>query len=161
MVFSAIIDGIDKDGVLNTVKGADLFLPIVGVESVDPDRISRYGIVGGEKKSDRILQLDKMVEKPAQQEAPSNLAIAGRYVLIPEIFPILAKTQPGKGGEIQLTDTLRTLLKREDILAYTVEGKRYDIGNKLDFLKTTVEFALKRKEFSGPFREFLKEKLDE
>lgn len=134
---------------------------IVGVESVDPDRVSRYGIVGGEKKSDRIMQLEKMVEKPAQQEAPSNLAIAGRYVLTPEIFPILAKTQPGKGGEIQLTDALRTLLKQEDILAYTVEGKRYDIGNKLDFLKTTVEFALKRKEFSGPFREFLKEKLDE
>jgi len=134
---------------------------IVGVEAVDPRKVSRYGIVGGEKTGDRIMQLERMVEKPSQQEAPSNLAIAGRYVLTPEIFPILAKTEAGKGGEIQLTDALHTLLRKEDILAYTVEGKRYDIGNKLDFLKTTVEFALKRKEFSEPFKEFLKEKLHE
>lgn len=134
---------------------------IVGVEAVDPRKVSRYGIVGGEKTSDRIMQLERMVEKPSQQEAPSNLAIAGRYVLTPEIFPILAKTEAGKGGEIQLTDALHTLLRKEDILAYTVEGKRYDIGNKLDFLKTIVEFALKRKEFSDPFKEFLKEKLYE
>jgi len=134
---------------------------IVGVEAVDSRKVSRYGIVGGEKISDRIMQLERMVEKPSQQEAPSNLAIAGRYILTPEIFPILAKTEAGKGGEIQLTDALHTLLRKEDILAYTVEGKRYDIGNKLDFLKTTVEFALKRKEFSEPFKEFLKEKLHE
>jgi len=134
---------------------------IVGVEAVAQNKVSRYGIVGGEKKSDRIMQLEKMVEKPSEKEAPSNLAIAGRYVLTPEIFPILAKTSPGKGGEIQLTDALRTLLKQEDILAYTIEGKRYDIGNKLDFLKTTVEFALKRKEFSESFREFLKEILNQ
>jgi len=135
--------------------------PIVGVEEVAEDKVSRYGIVGGEKLDTRILQLEKMIEKPDIKEAPSNLAIAGRYVLTPEIFPILAKTQAGKGGEIQLTDALRTLLKQEDIIAYTVEGKRYDIGNKMDFLKTTVEFGLKRKEFSGPFREFLKDILKE
>ncbi|MGM0532366.1 MAG: UTP--glucose-1-phosphate uridylyltransferase GalU [Bacteroidota bacterium] len=132
---------------------------IVGVEEVPEDKVSRYGIVGGKKLDTRILQLEKMIEKPDTKEAPSNLAIAGRYVLTPEIFPILAKTEAGKGGEVQLTDALRSLLKQEDIIAYTVEGKRYDIGNKMDFLKTTVEFGLKRKEFSGPFREFLKEIL--
>ena len=134
---------------------------IVGVEEVPEDKVSRYGIVGGEKLSNRILQLEKMIEKPETKEAPSNLAIAGRYVLTPEIFPILEKTDPGKGGEVQLTDALRDLLKQEDIIAYTVEGKRYDIGNKIDFLKTTVEFGLKRKEFAEPFKAFLKEILKE
>jgi UTP--glucose-1-phosphate uridylyltransferase len=129
------------------------------VEAVPQDKVSRYGIVGGKKMSNRILELEKMIEKPPIKQAPSNLAIAGRYVLTPEIFPILENTQPGKGGEVQLTDALRALLKQEDIIAYTVEGKRYDIGNKMDFLKTTVEFALKRKEFAGPFREFLEEIL--
>jgi UTP--glucose-1-phosphate uridylyltransferase len=132
---------------------------IIGVEAVPQDKVSRYGIVGGKKMSNRILELEKMIEKPPIKQAPSNLAIAGRYVLTPEIFPILENTQPGKGGEVQLTDALRALLKQEDIIAYTVEGKRYDIGNKMDFLKTTVEFALKRKEFAGPFREFLEEIL--
>ena len=134
---------------------------IVGVEAVPEEKVSRYGIVGGKKLSNRILQLEKMIEKPDVEEAPSNLAIAGRYVLTPEIFPILAKTEAGKGGEVQLTDALRGLLKQEDVIAYTVEGKRYDIGNKMDFLKTTVEFGLKRKEFAEPFREFLKEILKE
>jgi UTP--glucose-1-phosphate uridylyltransferase len=130
---------------------------VIAVEEVPKDKVNRYGIVGGKKISERILQLDQMIEKPDIDKAPSNLAIAGRYILTPEIFPALEKTARGKGNEIQLTDALRILLKQEDIVAYTIEGKRYDIGNKLDFLKTTVEFALRRDEFAKPFADFLKE----
>jgi UTP--glucose-1-phosphate uridylyltransferase len=130
---------------------------IVGVEEVDKEKVSRYGIVGGDRISDHIMQLEEMIEKPTTKEAPSNLAIAGRYILTPEIFPILEHTQKGKGNEIQLTDAIRELLKHDSALAYTMEGKRYDIGNKLDFLTTTIEFALKRKEFSEPLMEFMKE----
>jgi UTP--glucose-1-phosphate uridylyltransferase len=130
---------------------------VLAVETVPHEKVSRYGIVGGDNMSDRILKLNQMIEKPSQDMAPSNLAIAGRYVLTPEIFEALDKTQRGKGNEIQLTDALRLLLKTEDIYSVTIEGKRYDIGNKLDFLKTTVEFALRRKEFAEPFAAYLKE----
>lgn len=130
---------------------------IIAVEKVPQEKVSRYGIVGGKLISDKLIQLDEMVEKPDIKKAPSNLAIAGRYILTPEIFPALEKTTRGKGNEIQLTDALRILLKRENMIAQTIEGKRHDIGNKLDFLKTTIEFALKRKEFAGPLREFLSE----
>ncbi len=137
---------------------------IIAVETVPRDKVSRYGIAGGSKISDRLMQLDELIEKPEVDKAPSNLAIAGRYILTHEIFDALEKTPRGKGNEIQLTDALRLLLKRNSIFALTIEGKRYDIGNKMDFLKTTVEFALKRKEFKKPFEKFLREivsKLDE
>ncbi len=130
---------------------------IIAVETVPSDKVSRYGIVGGDKVSDRLMQLNELIEKPDIDKAPSNWAIAGRYILTPEIFNALEKTQRGKGNEIQLTDALRILMKHENIMALSIEGKRYDIGNKLDFLKTTVEFALKREEFAKPFAEFLKE----
>ena len=130
---------------------------VIAVEQVPKDKVSRYGIAGGNKLSDRIMEITELVEKPAMNKAPSNLAIAGRYVLTPEIFRLIEQTPRGKGGEVQLTDALHRLMKRESIIANIIEGKRYDIGNKLDFLKTTVEFALKRKEFSAPFFEFLKE----
>ncbi len=129
---------------------------VIAVETVPKDKVDRYGIVGGEMLSQKVLKLNEMVEKPEINKAPSNLAIAGRYILTPDIFPALEKTERGKGNEIQLTDALRILLNQEDIMATIIEGKRYDIGNKLDFLKTTVEFALKRKEFAEPFGEFLK-----
>ena len=130
---------------------------VIAVEEVPHDKVSRYGIVGGKEIGNRILQLDQLIEKPDIDKAPSNLAIAGRYILTPEIFPALEKTARGKGNEIQLTDALRIVLERENIISATIEGKRYDIGNKLDFLKTTVEFALKRKEFAEPFAAYLKE----
>ncbi len=130
---------------------------VIATEAVPKDIVNRYGIVGGKKISERIMQLEEMVEKPEVGKAPSNLAIAGRYILTPEIFPALEKTKRGKGNEIQLTDALRILLNQENIYSYTIEGKRYDIGNKLDFLKTTVEFALKRPEFAEPFAAFLKD----
>ncbi len=130
---------------------------VIAVETVDPEKVSRYGIVGGKEIGNNILQLDQLVEKPDVGTAPSNLAIAGRYILTPEIFPALEQTARGKGNEIQLTDALRIVLSRENIISATIEGKRYDIGNKLDFLKTTVEFALKRKEFAEPFANYLRE----
>jgi len=130
---------------------------VIAVEEVPHDKVNRYGIVGGRSLSDRILELDTLVEKPALSDAPSNLAIAGRYILTPDIFAMLEQTPMGKNNEIQLTDALLLLLKRENLYAYRIEGKRHDIGNKLDFLKTTVEFALKRPEFAKPFRAFLEE----
>ncbi len=130
---------------------------IIAVETVPSEKVSRYGIVGGDPISDKLLQINEMVEKPEMKKAPSNLAIAGRYILTPEVFPALEKTQRGKGNEIQLTDALRLLLKSENMIAQTIEGKRHDIGSKLDFLKTTIEFALKRKEFAEPLTQFLHE----
>jgi len=129
---------------------------VVAVEEVPRSKVDRYGIVGGQVVSDRIMQIEQMVEKPDIKKAPSNLAIAGRYILTPEIFPALERTPRGKGNEIQLTDALHIILNQEKIMAYTIDAKRYDIGNKLDFLKTTVEFALKRKEFREPFADYLK-----
>ncbi|PRY36422.1 UDP-glucose pyrophosphorylase [Spirosoma oryzae] len=134
---------------------------VIAVEEVPHDKVNRYGIVGGKTLSDRILQLDTLVEKPALSEAPSNLAIAGRYILTPDIFDMLDQTPAGKNNEIQLTDAMLLLLRRENLYAHRIEGKRHDIGNKLDFLKTTVEFALKRPEFADKFRTFLKEILAE
>jgi UTP--glucose-1-phosphate uridylyltransferase len=137
---------------------------IIAVETVPWEKVSRYGIAGGMRISDKEMQLNDLVEKPDRNQAPSNLAIAGRYILTPEIFKAIEKTPRGKGNEIQLTDALRILLKQEGIVATTIEGTRYDIGNKMDFLRTTVEFALKRKEFAKDFEAFLREtikKLDE
>lgn len=132
---------------------------IIACEVVPKEKVSRYGIIGGEKISDRIWEVNDLIEKPEVEKSPSNLAIAGRYILTPEVYKMLEKTTFGKGNEIQLTDALRGLLKKERIISYTIEGKRYDIGNKIDYLKTIVEFALKRKEFSIPFKEFLLELL--
>ena len=135
--------------------------PIIAVETVPPDKVSRYGIVGGSEISKKLLQLTELVEKPEVNKAPSNLAVAGRYILTPDIFQALEKTPRGKGNEIQLTDALRILLKHHGIMAQTIEGKRHDLGDKLDFLKTTIEFALKRDEFAKPLRDFLKQILKE
>jgi UTP--glucose-1-phosphate uridylyltransferase len=133
---------------------------VIAVETVPWEKVSRYGIAGGINLSDRVLQLNELIEKPDRKHAPSNLAIAGRYILTPEIFSALEKTPRGKGNEIQLTDALRILLKKEGIIATIIEGKRYDIGNKMDFLKTTVDFALKRKEFAEEFEKFLRETIE-
>jgi len=134
---------------------------VIAVEEVPRDKVDRYGLIGGSSIGNTIWQVEELVEKPAIDESPSNLAIAGRYILTPEIFKAIEKTAPGKNDEIQLTDAMRLLLKRENIYAHKIEGKRFDIGNKLDYMKTTVEFGLKRKEFSGEFSLFLKDLLDE
>jgi UTP--glucose-1-phosphate uridylyltransferase len=121
--------------------------------------ISSYGVLDAqpaEGHNGRLFEIRNMVEKPKFEEAPSNLAVIGRYVLTPKIFDCLSKIQAGAGGEIQLTDGMRMLLKQEKMYAYVYEGQRYDTGDKLGFLKATVEFALKRQDLGGPFREYLK-----
>ena len=134
---------------------------IIACEIVPKEKVSRYGIIGGTEISDRIWEVKDLIEKPEVEKSPSNLAIAGRYILTPEVYKMLEETTRGKGNEIQLTDALRLLLKKERIISYTIEGKRYDIGNKMDYLKTIVEFAIKRKEFSASFQEFLIELLQD
>ena len=128
---------------------------VVSVEAVASEKVSRYGIVGGDDISERLKQISMMVEKPELDEAPSNLAFAGRYILTPEIFKCLESTKPGKHNEIQLTDAMNILMQRESLYALTAVGKRHDIGNKMDYLKTIVEFGLKRPEFAAEFKAFL------
>ncbi|MFT8350679.1 UTP--glucose-1-phosphate uridylyltransferase GalU [Clostridium saccharoperbutylacetonicum] len=119
---------------------------ILGVQTVSEENVSKYGIVDGLHIEDRVYKVKDLVEKPAKEEAPSNVAILGRYIITPEIFNILENTKPGKGGEIQLTDALKTLISKEAIYAYNFEGKRYDVGDKFGFLQATIEFALKKDE---------------
>ena len=130
--------------------------PVIGVQEVPESEVSKYGIVDYQDKNDRVYQVGDLIEKPDQNQAPSNLAILGRYIITPDIFPILADTAPGRGGEIQLTDALRTLAKKRKMKAYNFKGKRYDIGNKMGFLKATVEFALRRDDLKDEFKEYLK-----
>ncbi len=135
--------------------------PVVALMEVAPENISAYGVVDAEPVAhngcrDRLYRIRTMVEKPKQKEAPSNLAIVGRYVLTPEIFPSLEATDAGPLGEMQLTDGLKHLLRSRPIYGYRFEGTRYDAGDKLGFLKATVEFALRRYDLGGPFREYLK-----
>ena len=107
---------------------------------------------------DRVYKVKKLVEKPAIEESPSNVAILGRYIITPKIFEILENTKPGKGNEIQLTDALEVLIKNEAMYAYDFEGRRYDVGDKLGFLEATIEFALKREELREGFIEYLNTK---
>lgn len=130
--------------------------PVIALQEVPRSETRQYGIVASEKVEDRVVKITDMVEKPKPEAAPSNLAIIGRYLLPPEIFQILEETSSDVGGEIQLTDALKTLLSRRPIDGYLFEGKRYDAGDKLGFLKATVEFALKREDLGKPFREYLK-----
>jgi UTP--glucose-1-phosphate uridylyltransferase len=130
--------------------------PVIAIQEVAREETRQYGIVAGERDGDRVVRITEMVEKPAPEKAPSNLAIIGRYILPPEIFEILEETRSDAGGEIQLTSGLATLLERRPIDGYLFEGKRYDAGDKLGFLKATVEFALKRKDLGKEFRDYLK-----
>jgi len=130
---------------------------VVGVQQVHPSQVDKYGVIQPGRSDGSLHQLVGMVEKPAVEEAPSNLAILGRYVLSPAIFEILEHTGSGKGGEIQLTDAIRELIGRETVFAYEFEGKRYDVGDKLGFLQATVEFALDRPDLREDFAEYLKE----
>jgi UTP--glucose-1-phosphate uridylyltransferase len=134
---------------------------IVAVESVPKENVSRFGIVGGKPVSDAIWSLTELVEKPSIDKSPSNLALAGRYILTPDIFKAIAETPADQNQEIQLTDALHLMVQREDIYAYAIEGKRYDIGSKLDYLKTIVEIALKKDDISQDFLNFLKEIVSE
>ncbi len=131
---------------------------VLGCQNVPDDQVSSYGIVSGkETENDRLMRVSDMVEKPSREEAPSHLAVMGRYIIKAEIFELLEKTKPGKGGEIQLTDALRVLAQQDVVYAYDFEGLRYDLGDKLGFLKATVEFALRREDLGEPFKDYLKQ----
>ncbi|MGA2148242.1 MAG: UTP--glucose-1-phosphate uridylyltransferase GalU [Bryobacteraceae bacterium] len=135
--------------------------PVLAVMEVSPENISSYGAIAAEPvnhngTTGQVFRIRDLVEKPKASEAPSNLAIIGRYVLTPEIFDSLASINPGSGGEIQLTDALRHLLRSRPIYACKFQGTRYDAGDRLGFLKATVEYALRRKDLGGPFREYLR-----
>ncbi|WP_297633613.1 UTP--glucose-1-phosphate uridylyltransferase GalU [uncultured Clostridium sp.] len=129
---------------------------VLGVQTVPHNKVDKYGIVEGIEIEDRVMKVKGLVEKPNVDEAPSNVAILGRYIVTPRIFEILAETQPGKGNEIQLTDALLELIKREAMYAYDFQGRRYDVGDKLGFLEATVEYALRRDELKDGFTEYLK-----
>ncbi|EHJ02059.1 MULTISPECIES: UTP--glucose-1-phosphate uridylyltransferase GalU [unclassified Clostridium] len=131
---------------------------ILGVQTVAKENVPKYGIVDGIHIEDRVYKVKDLVEKPSVEEAPSNVAILGRYIITPEIFNILENTKPGKGGEIQLTDALKTLITKEAMYAYNFEGKRYDVGDKLGFLQATIEFALKKDELREDFINYLNTK---
>ncbi len=129
---------------------------ILGVEDVAPAETASYGIVDAEPISDRVLQVRGIVEKPKPEDAPSTLAVVGRYILTPAIFDLLEKVAPGKGGEIQLTDGIAALMKQERVLAYRFDGKRFDCGSKLGYMKANVEFALRHPEISAEFTDYLR-----
>ncbi|MCU6708783.1 UTP--glucose-1-phosphate uridylyltransferase GalU [Paenibacillus sp. J5C_2022] len=129
---------------------------IIGVQSVEEDEVSRYGIVDGQAIHDRLYNVKNLVEKPSQEDAPSNVAILGRYILSPSIFDILEKQKPGAGGEIQLTDAIAQLNNTEAVYAYEFEGTRYDVGEKIGFIKTQLEFALQRDDLRDELMEYLR-----
>ncbi len=128
---------------------------ILGVQQVPHNEVSKYGVISGMHIENSVYKVKDLVEKPKVEEAPSDIAILGRYIITPQIFKILENTKPGKGDEIQLTDALKTLMQQEAMYAYTFEGRRYDVGDKLGFLEATVEFALKRKDLQNQFMKYL------
>ena len=128
---------------------------VLGVQTVEAKDVNKYGIVNGIHIEDRVYKVKGLVEKPPVEESPSNVAILGRYIITPQIFKILEETKPGKGGEIQLTDALLKLIDEEAMYAYDFEGTRYDVGDKLGFLKATVEYALRREDLRDGFIEYL------
>ncbi len=128
---------------------------ILGVQEVAREDVNKYGIVVGKHIKGRVYEVRGLVEKPAIEEAPSNVAILGRYIINPAIFEILEKTEAGKGGEIQLTDALKVLAEKEAMYAYSFEGRRYDVGDKKGFLEATVEFALRRGDLREEFLKYL------
>ena len=135
--------------------------PVLGTMSVAGEDISRFGVLDAEEVRPGVFRVRDMVEKPPFAEAPSDLAIIGRYILTPDIFDEIERTTPGAGGEIQITDAMRSLLKKRPFYAVRFEGTRHDAGDKLGFLKATVEFALKRADLGPQFREYLRSlKLD-
>lgn len=158
-----LADDVIENAVPALKQMADVFdekqCSVIAAQVIEGKMISSYGVFDAKAVNGfngRLFEIRNMVEKPKFEEAPSNLAIIGRYILTPAIFDCLERTSAGAGGELQLTDGMRQLLKREKMYAYVYEGRRYDTGDKLGFLKATVEFALKREDLGKPFREYLK-----
>ena len=132
---------------------------VIALKEVPAEDISAYGCAAVRPLEDNIVEVEDLVEKPAPGEAPSNLAVMGRYVFSSEILDVLAHTKPGRGGEIQLTDAIKTLAERQPVYGWTFRQGRFDVGNKLDYLQATVELALEREDLGPPFRKFLIERL--
>ncbi|MCK5731138.1 MAG: UTP--glucose-1-phosphate uridylyltransferase GalU, partial [Draconibacterium sp.] len=130
---------------------------VIALEEVKPELVSRYGIVDGEKISEKVVKANDWIEKPSIEEAPSNLAVASRYLFTPEIFDYLEKTAPGKNNEIQLTDAMREMVKFHPMYGMKFNGKRYDVGDKMGFLKTNIEFGLKDPQIGESLKSWLKE----
>ncbi|MBN1845501.1 MAG: UTP--glucose-1-phosphate uridylyltransferase GalU [Sedimentisphaerales bacterium] len=130
---------------------------VVLLEEVAPERVSRYGVIRGRRIEDGLYRLEDLVEKPDPAAAPSNLAVAGRYILTPEIFACLERTAPGKGGEVQLTDAMRMMLPDRALYGRLLEGRRCDIGNKEGFIRTNLEFALKRPDMADDLRQYIRD----
>lgn len=130
--------------------------PVVATMQVEGEAISRFGVIDAEEVSPGVFKINDMVEKPAYADAPSDLAIIGRYIFTPDIFEAIEETEPGSGGEIQITDAMRLLLKKRPFYAVRLEGTRHDAGDKLGFLIATVEYALKRNDLGADFRKYLK-----
>lgn len=152
----------EKPGIKQLIEIAERKeAPVIGVERVPWELVSRYGIVDGEPLGDEVYQVKHLVEKPSPQEAPSNVAIIGRYVLTPEVFDALRETPPGRGGELQLTDALQRLLSSQNIFAKEITGERYDVGSKLGFVIANIELSLKRGELREELLTFLKNLLRE
>ena len=133
---------------------------VIGVQTVADEVTHRYGIIDPSSAEGRRYQVSNFVEKPAQGTAPSNLAIMGRYILTPEIFEFLETQETGAGGEIQLTDAIQKLNELQEVYAYDFEGTRYDVGEKLGFIQTSIEFALQRDELRGDLLEYLEKVLE-
>ncbi len=134
---------------------------ILGVQKVPLQDVTKYGVIGGTQIDERVYKVKGLVEKPEVEQAPSNIAILGRYIISPRIFEFLQTATPGKNGEIWLTDALQKLMEQEAMYAFDFEGDRYDVGDRIGFLKATVEFALKRDELKDEFTAFLKHKMDQ
>ena len=130
---------------------------VVALKEVPPEEISFYGCARVEPVDDGLVRIDEIIEKPSVDEAPSNLAVMGRYIFTPQIFDVLEQVEPGKGGEIQLTDGIALLMKEQPVYGYVFADGRFDIGNKLDYLRATVELALRRDDLGPDFRAFLAE----
>jgi UTP--glucose-1-phosphate uridylyltransferase len=131
--------------------------PVVLVEEVERSLVSRYGVIDGEQIENDVYRVKDIIEKPTEQEAPSNLVIAGRYLLTPDIFDYISRTKPAEDGEVQFTEAMRMMAKKDPMYALVLDGKRCDIGNKEGFIKTNVEFALKRDDMAENLRQFIKE----
>ncbi len=132
---------------------------VIAVEQVPRERISAYGVIKGEAVEDGIYRVEDLVEKPRPEEAPSDLAIIGRYILTPEIFDCLKETPPGRGGEIQLTDAIKRLAEKQPVYAFKFSGRRFDTGNKLGFLKANIAFGLAREELKEELRKFIENEV--
>jgi len=130
---------------------------VIALEKVKPELVSRYGVVDGESISEKVIKAKNWIEKPSIEEAPSNMAVASRYLFTPEIFDYLENTKPGKNNEIQLTDAMREMVKKEPMFGLKFNGKRYDIGDKLGFLKTNIEFGLNDPEIGESLKSWLKD----